>query len=1528
MAEDSQRTSNEPDPAEHLVEHAAEQPFPVVGIGASAGGLEAFGEFFDAMPANSGMAFVLVQHLPPQKNSLLAEILSKRAKMPVTQVEDGVVVEPDHAYVIRPGHTMTINDGRLRLGEPVERRGHRRPVDDFFRSLAEHQGSKSIVVILSGMGSNGTAGAQAVKASGGICIAQDPSTAQFPSMPQSLIDAGYADHVMRPSEMPDLLLNYAHHPYMAGHGDGQDEAETQKLLRRDRNYFSEVLALLRTRANFEFSGYKKPTLHRRIQRRMGVNQITQLAEYVQMLRQNPEEIASLANDLMINVTGFFRDPEAWEALRTLVISPLIAERSDGSPIRAWVTACASGEEPYTLAMLIAEESERVKKHFDVKIFATDAAEKSLMRARQGVYPGGIEGDLSPERLEKFFDKEDQVYRIKKMIREMVVFAPQNLLNDPPFSRLDIACCRNLLIYLEPEVQRRVLGILHFSLREGGCLFLGSSEALGNSDRTFDAISKKWRIFRRVGPSRRTTTELAAMGLHRTGDASDRPIPEFTAPPSLATLAHKTLLDRYTPPAVVIDRRFKVLYFHGATSIFLSQPSGEPTSNLLNMCGDGLRAAVRAACRQAMSDNSTVMVPDGRIDVGQGPKRIQVVVSPIARSDAHEHFLVCFEEVAEAPPARRPTDDPETSDKSLVFQRQLEDELTTVRDELQNTLEEMESSNEELKASNEEVTSINEELQSTNEELETNKEELQSLNEELTAVNAQLQIKIEELEGTTNDLSNLLSSTDIAVVFLDTNFRIRRYTPAVRNLLELIPSDVGRPLSDLAQKFVDTNLSNDAIAVMERLIPIEREVRSNDHRWYQRRALPYRTSNNHIDGVVITFVDITARKDAEQRTQSAYDRIQAVLEQLPAAVMIVDAPTGKVTLVNQQLPRLLKIVLPFPFVDSDWTTAFSTFKGYNARHHLYEQHEWPIARTLKTGEVVVDEEMSFDGPDGLRGMLSASSTPVFDRAGKAFAVVATFFEITDRRRTESMLSESEERFRLLVEGTLDYALFMLDPNGQIATWNAGGKRLLGYQEKDIVGKSLAVIFTAEDRAAGMPEREIAQASRNGQSICQGWRLRKDGTRFWANGAITRLDPGPNGKPRGFVKILHDDTEARNAAESLLRSKHNADSLRQTAETANRAKDDFVAMISHELRTPLSAILLWAKMLRGHPGCDSEIKDGLDIVVRSAVSQQQLIDDLLDVSRMTSGKLRMSPRPTLLAKAVDSALQAIVPTAEDRGVSVTSDLSADVGIVRADPERLQQVVWNLLNNAVKFTPSGGSVRVKLQRLDRMVQITVSDTGIGISPDFLPYVFERFRQADPGPTRQHTGLGLGLTIARQLVELHGGTITATSDGEGKGSEFIVRLPLPVVAIDEHDAATGTDLNDLQAEGALQGLKVLLVEDEPDTRDAVQVFLTRLGANVIPADSAKSAFELYNETKPDLIVSDIAMPGEDGHSLIRRVRAHEKEVQAPVIPALAISALATEADRTRAREAGFDENMAKPIDPARLLEAVQRLMKSPTGG
>src|SRR6185312_7483561 len=488
-------------------EQGANLPFPVVGIGASAGGIEALTAFLQSAPADGGMAFVVIQHLPPQSQSLMPEILGRCTPMPVMQIEDGTRVEPNAVYVIRPGYTVTLERGQLRLGEPVESRGHRRPVDDFFRSLALEQKERAIVVVLSGTGTNGTAGAQAVKAAGGVCVAQDPDTAEFPGMPESLIRAGYADQVLPPGAIAEFLLGYVRHP-LVGAGSGTMEQTLQQEIQRDRQSINQIQALLRTRTGHDFRGYRRPTLLRRIERRMGIVGVSSLSGYAQVLRDRSNEAPSLANDLLINVTGFFRDPEAWEALRESVVAPLVESRSVGDNLRAWVAACSSGEESYSLAMLISEEIQRTQKPLDVKIFATDAADKSLALARAGIYPAGIEGDVSQQRLERFFEKDEHTYRIRKEIRDMVVFAPQNLLRDPPFSRVDICTCRNFLIYLEPETQKRILSLLTFAVRDGGYLFLGNTESLNSAEQNFETVSKRWRLYRRVGPAQHRFAELA------------------------------------------------------------------------------------------------------------------------------------------------------------------------------------------------------------------------------------------------------------------------------------------------------------------------------------------------------------------------------------------------------------------------------------------------------------------------------------------------------------------------------------------------------------------------------------------------------------------------------------------------------------------------------------------------------------------------------------------------------------------------------------------------------------------------------------------------------------------------------------------------------------------------------------------------------------------------------------------------------------------------------------------------------------
>jgi two-component system CheB/CheR fusion protein len=1346
-------------------------PFVVVGVGASAGGLEAFTEFLQAMPPDSGVAVVLVVHLPPDRDSYMVGLLGHQTRMPVRQVEDGTPVEPNHVYVIRPGRTMTLRDGRLHLTEPLEKRGHTRPIDDFFRSLAEEQRERAVCVVMSGMGSDGTLGAETVKSVGGVCVAQDPDTAQAPSMPRHLVDSGMSDYVLRPRDIPDALVRFAEHPYARG----RDDAAT--LLRREQQQFADALAILRTRTRQDFSGYKRPTLMRRVQRRMGLNQVTALSEYVRLLRSNAGEVQALADDLLIHVTGFFRDPEAWESLRERVVVPLVAQREPDTPLRCWVTACSSGEEAYTLAMILAEAADDVGKQFDVKIFATDMADRSLGHARAGTYPAGIEGEVSPERLKRFFVREDSVYRVKQELREMVVFAPQNVLQDPPFSRLDICTCRNLLIYIEPEVQRRVLHLLHFGLREGGALFLGSSETVGgDGESLFEPLDKKWRIFRRVGATRHGMTNFplprgmgGGVGVESPGRAAEPERSAFAPAPrfSLAQATERALLARYTPTAVAINREHHVAYFHGNTDRYLAQPPGEPTRELLPMCRETVRGAVRAALIAAAENNGVGQARDGTIATGDGPKRVWVSVAPLQSPGTLEYWLVSFEEREE--PAAIVTGLPPSAGPDAQAFLRLEQDLQRTREQLQNTIEALQGSNEELRASNEEVTSMNEELQSTNEELETSKEELQSLNEELTTVNAQLQAKMEEHEHASNDLTSLLASTDIAVIFLDRRFRIRRFTPAVRELLDMISGDVGRPLDDLARKFDDPALTDDAAAVLEKLQPRGAQVKGQGGRWYQRRVTPYRTAADRIDGVVITFVDVTARHDVEQRIREVDARYRNLLTALDRGFAIEEAvvdETGAVTdfryvevnpafarhagVGGDVVGRTMREV--FPDVDEGWLEKF--------------------AAVVRTGEPARFQAKAVAADrwfDVFASRVEGTSP------GQIAVLLA---DITQRRRAENATRENEERLRGIVDGVQDFAIFMLDAENRVTSWNAGAEKILGWKAKEMIGRDGAVIFTPEDRAADVPAKELRTAAIDGRAPDVRWHLRKDGTRFFANGVLTALG-GPHS---GFVKIMRDETDRKRAEDELQRLKAEAEAKHSAATGANEAKDAFLAVASHELRTPLSAMLIWSQSLRrglsDPAGFDREaLVEAAEAIEHSAKAQKHLIEDLLDTARITAGKLRLEPKDTDLAAAVRAAVETARVTADVKGVLLQADLADDVGVVRADPERLEQIVWNLLANAVKFTPAGGRVDLTLRRAGREVEIRVTDTGIGVDAKFLPHLFERFAQADTGISRTKGGLGLGLAICKQLVELHGGTIDAKSDGPNKGAAFTVRLPLPVV-------------------------------------------------------------------------------------------------------------------------------------------------------
>ena len=838
----------------------AARTFPIVAIGASAGGLEALEQFLGHVPPACGMAFVVIQHLDPNRKGMLTELLQRVTVMPVTQALNRMKVLPDCVYVIPPNTDISILHGSLYLLEPAAPRGLRLPIDFFFHALAEDRRQLAIGVILSGMGSDGTLGLRSIKEYGGLVLVQEPGTAKFDSMPTSAIAAGLADFVAAPEELPQRIVDMLHHlrPALLGRTLLETETAAQK------SAFDKVCILLRARTGHDFSLYKKSTVYRRIERRMAIHQLDRIGDYVHYLRENPQEIELLFKELLIGVTSFFRDPETWAYLQEQVLPELLAAHPDGCVLRAWVAGCSSGEEAFSLAIIFREVVDTLAPtvRYSLQIFATDLDSDAIEKARRGMYPAKIAADVSPARLKHFFIDEGNGYRISKEIREMVVFAPQDVTMDPPFTKLDILTCRNLLIYLGPELQKQVLPLFHYSLKPGGVLMLGSAESIGNFSDLFVPLEGKARLFRRSDSQLRSATiEFPTRDFpNKTEHIMDtKPEPVIA---NLQHLADDLLLQQYSPAAVLVTAAGDLVYISGRTGKYLEPAAGKVNWNIHAMAREGLRQEISLALPKALRTGERVVCHNLSIGSNGSTQIVDLTVHPIAEPPALRGMLMLvFADVAKVP------DLPETTAGKRGAKRgqreaELELALGHKHQEVQTLREEMQSSQEERKSANEELQSTNEELQSANEELTTSKEEMQSLNEELQTVNVELQSKVDELSTANNDMKNLLNSTDMATIFLDSALHVRRFTTQATRIFKLIPGDIGRALSDIVTDLDYTGLLSDAEEVLRTLVFSDREVSTGDGRWFQVKIMPYRTLENVIDGVVITFNDISRAKQLE------------------------------------------------------------------------------------------------------------------------------------------------------------------------------------------------------------------------------------------------------------------------------------------------------------------------------------------------------------------------------------------------------------------------------------------------------------------------------------------------------------------------------------------------------------------------------------------------------------------------------------------------------------------------------------------
>ncbi len=848
--------------------------FPIVGIGASAGGLVALEEFLSHVAPNSGMAYVIVQHLDPDRQGMLVGLLQGHTPMPVVQVQDQMRVEPDHVYVIPPGRDLSLLDGVLHLLTPPAPRGLRLPIDFFFQSLAQDCLQHSIGVVLSGMGADGTLGLRAIKQTAGACFVQTPVNAQFDSMPRSAIDAGVADVVASAEELPARILAYVKRVQLGGGAFAADSPEAIAA-----GFIEKAIILLHAQSGHDFSQYRKNVLLRRIEHRMALHQLARPVDYLRYLRESPQESELLFNELLIGVTQFFRDTDVWQQLRTEVIPALLARYPDGAVLRAWMPACSTGEEAYSLAIVFREALDEIRpqQQYSLQIFASDLDKEAVASARAGIYPRAIAANVSEQRLKRFFHEESGGFRVGAALREMLMFAQQNIINDAPFIKIDLLSCRNLLIYLEPALQAKLVQLFHYSLNPGGFLLLGAAESVGDASTLFAPLAGKTQIYRRLeaGGQRLPLGFPAAFSHSHPKSWGGIAAKDAFSPPTLQLQVDRLMLLRYAPAAVLVAPQGDMMYFSGKTGKYLEPAVGKPSMNLFAMARDGLNQALGEAFPRAMREQSLVTLKQVRITGNGETHYVDVLIQPLSEPAAlHGMALLVFYDVP-APLRRRARGGAAESSGESQRLQALEQELQQAHEEVRAGREEMQTSQEELRSTNEELQSANEELHSSNEELTTSREELQSMNEELQTLNHELQAKLADLARASNDMRNLLDSTEIATLFLDEGLKVRRFTTRASAIFKLIATDVGRPITDIASELRYPELIADAQQVLRTLVVLERDVPASDARWFRVRVMPYRTHENRVDGLVITFWDMTLSKQLEQDLHSAQARLAAL-----------------------------------------------------------------------------------------------------------------------------------------------------------------------------------------------------------------------------------------------------------------------------------------------------------------------------------------------------------------------------------------------------------------------------------------------------------------------------------------------------------------------------------------------------------------------------------------------------------------------------------------------------------------------------
>jgi two-component system CheB/CheR fusion protein len=1402
--------------------------FPIVGVGASAGGLEAFTHLLQNLPTNTGMGFVLVQHLDPDHDSALTQLLSKATSLPVHEVTNNLRVQPNHVYIIPPNTCMSIARGVLKLRAREEQgRTPHHSIDFFLESLAQDQHERAIGIILSGTASDGTLGLEAIKAEDGITFAQDES-AKYDSMPRSAVAAGCVDFVLSPENIARELARIAKHQHAgirtqnarAPRGEStsrlRDEA-SRRAASSPEHQFNKILLLLRNRCGVDFSLYKSTTIHRRVNRRMLLNKLPTLAAYARFLRGNIRELDALYSDALISVTSFFRDPEAFAILGRKVFPRLISERGQES-LRMWVVGCSTGQEAYSLAMAYTESSDRVPGAPTLQLFATDLHEALLDKARAGLYAKSMVKDISPQRLRRFFTEQDGGYRISKPLRQAVVFARQNLLSDPPFSRMDLISCRNLLIYVEPSLQEKVMATFHFALRPKGSLLLGAAESVGSCADLFEPLDKKHKIYFRIpGPS-------PAWRLHRVPKPAkakkEIAMPKPARAPeggraeiNVQREADRITLNRFAPTSVLVNSGLQALQFRGDTGRYLKPPTGQASLNILKMAREGLMLPLRAAINKAKKQNKVAHKKNVRVNQNGQTRTANLEVVPL--KNVKERCYLIFFEDAETRVLQKETKETKKSGKetspsaslssfpslkisSAVRRRvaELETELNETRDYVQALQEQHEASNEELQSSNEEVTSANEELQSTNEELETSKEELESVNEEITTVNEEMIKRNAELNRLNSDLVNLQASTHLVILLLGRDLTIRRFSTQAENQFNLMAADVGRSISSIRHNLDVPDLERFIAGVVDTGSEREREVRDRDGRWYSLRVRPYLTLDNKLDGAVLVLVNIDALKQTERTITEARDYAESIIRTARDPLMILDAAL-RVQMANEAFYTTFKVSR----AEAEGRTLFELDHGH-----------WDIPKLRELLEDILPRHSFFNNFEvshefeniGHRTMLLNART-LSETSGYPARILLGIQDVTELLHFQAAMRRSELRYRRLFEAAKDGVLIIDPETRRILDANPFMTELLGYTRQELLGKELFEVGLLKDEGASRGAfRELQQM---GVIRYEDLPLQtKRGERREVEFISTLYHEG---EERIIQCSIRDITKRMQAEKALRQAQAQlADRAAQleglVAERAARLQETvreleaFSYSIAHDMRAPLRSMAAFARLVQTEHGeqLDETGKEYLGRVVSAAQRLDRLITDVLSYSSVTRRKLEM--QPVDLEKLVEEAIR---NQPEFQPPRAEIEIQTPLHKVMTHEPSLMQCVSNLLSNAVKSVSPGVVPRIKVWSEARAeegmnegersatdqsinpsirsstnpppvaawVRLWIEDNGIGLAPADKERILSLFGRLHP--VAEFEGTGIGLTIVRKAVERMGGKVGVESE-PGKGSRFWIQL------------------------------------------------------------------------------------------------------------------------------------------------------------